>query len=109
MINLIDELTVYEVSLVDVDEDGNYLECVDSEFVLSPSYMDAEDVKNEYLLHNPEAKIENRTIEVYEARSATILQDRGQVDVTQVDGSTGCNGSPVAEFSFDENGQEIED
>ena len=107
MINLIDELTVYEVVVADYDEDFNYVECVDSEYILSPSYMDADDVINEYILHNENVSIEGRMIQVYEARSSTVMQDRGQVDITEADTTSGYSGSAIKEVYFDADGNEV--
>ena len=107
MINLIDELTVYEVVVAEYDDDYNYIECVDAEYLLSPSYMDAEDVINEYILHNEKVSVEGRMIQVYEARSSTVTNDRGVVDLLEVDCCTGGNGSPVLEVYYDSEGNEI--
>ena len=107
MINLIDELTAYEVVVAEYDEDGCYIECIDSEYVLSPSYMDADDVINEYILHNETVELKGRMIQVYEVRSMTLMQDRAQVDITEADTATGMNGCPIKEVRYDLDGNEI--
>ena len=71
MINLINELTIYEVIFASYDEDGNYEECMDDATIISPSYLSPQDVIEEAILQG-EIDPENRLVQVYEARSATI-------------------------------------
>ena len=102
MINLIDQLTVYEINLREIEG-----EFCDGDYILSPSWMDPEQVIEEWLLHS-RCSIANRKIEVYEARSATVTYDRGLVDLQDVDCCTGGNGSPILEVYYDENEQEYD-
>jgi len=94
MINLIDELTIYEVIFASYDEDGNYKECVDDTTIISPSYMSPQHVIEEAIR---EIDPENRLVQVYESRSATINIDKADIELADYDTS----GSPIYEVYYD--------
>ena len=108
MINLIDELTIYEVVFASYDEDGNYEECVDDVTIMSPSYLSPQDVIEEAILQG-EIDPENRLVQVYEARSATISVNKGNIELSDYDTSTGMSGSPIYEVYYDQDGDKITD
>jgi hypothetical protein len=108
MINLINELTIYEVIFASYDEDGNYEECIDDTTIISPSYLSPEDVIEEAILQG-EIDPENRLVQVYEARSATINLYKGNIELGEYDTSTGMNGSPIYEVYYDYAGNKVTD
>lgn len=108
MINLIDELTIYEVIFASYDEDGNYEECIDDTTILSPSYLSPQDVIEEAILKG-EIDPENRLVQVFEARSATIEVYKGNIELGEYDTSTGMSGSPIYEVYYDCDGNKITD
>ena len=106
-INLIDELTVYEVVFASYDEDGNYEECIDDTTIISPSYLAPQDVIEEAILQG-EIDPEDRLVQVYEARSSTIQVYKGNIELAEYDTSTGYSGSPILEVHFDSKGEVVE-
>lgn len=106
MINLIDELTIYEVIFASYDKDGNYEECMDETTIISPSYLSHEDVIEEAILRG-EIDPENRLVQVYQARSATINVYKGNIELGEYDTSTGLNGSPIYEVYYDNDGNKV--
>ena len=85
---------IYEVLSALTDEDGNYKECYDNDYVVT-----SEDLTCEEIVELADIHTEGKLVLIYQARTANLILGRGlvPVDVDDVDCATGCNGSPIYE------------
>ena len=100
MINLIQDITIYDVVLSIYDkETGEYGEWADSTYIISPEPMEEDEI---YKLAN--LRYHGYRAEVYEARSADLYYYKGKLSVEEADTSTGYNETPLYVRHYDENG-----
>ena len=85
---------IYEVVAALTDEDGNYKECYDNEYVVT-----SEDLSCEEIVELANISTDGMLVQIFQARTADLILGRGlvPVDVDDVDCATGCNGSPIWE------------
>ena len=99
-------LRVYEVVSALHDVDGSYIECDDNEYLV---YYKGQEPDCDQIIKDSELYTIGRLVQIYSARSGGLIFDRnGHIDDHDgdIDCSTGCNGSPIHETWFDEEGRE---
>ncbi len=98
-------LAVYEVVSALYDVDGYYKECDDSEYLV---YYNDQEPDFDQMIKDSELYTTGRLVQIYSARSGNLIFDRnGHIDDhNDIDCSTGCNGSPIHETWYDEEGRE---
>ena len=89
-------LRVYEVVAALHDEDGNYLECDESEYLV---YIKGQEPDCEQMIKDSGLYVTDRLVQIYSARSGHLIFNRnGQIDDhDDIDCATGLNGSPIHE------------
>ena len=97
MKNLLPDLIIYEVRTFeydekDLDELGEEIDCT---YVVCPSPLIPESI-----VELSEFETAGLKVEIYEARSATLQYYKGNLDIDDVDTSTGYNGSPIWEHYY---------
>ena len=97
MKNLLPDLIIYEVTVSEYDtETEEITDEIDSTYVVTPSPLSPETIVDLSKLPTDGLKVQ-----IYEARSATIYYYKGNIELEDVDTSTGYNGSPIWERCYD--------
>ena len=109
MINLTNnlELIVYEVVVASYNEEFEYQECLDNDYVVCNSY----DTSLDDVIKSVGEPLGDCLVQVYEARTADFsvtVAKSGKIefDATgDIDCATGLNGSPIHEVYYNKDGE----
>ena len=103
-------LSVYEVVIAEYNSEYEYVECIDTEYIVTQQVESYEDI---IAATFPDSeKLKGVLVQVFEAKSAELnLTMSGgvisEVEVNEADCSTGYSGSPIMEVYYDSQGERV--